>query len=138
MKVREAMHRKVTWCSPDTSIVELAKLMREQDIGSIPIGENDKLIGMVTDRDICCRAVAEGRDLSSVTARDVMSAGIAYVWEDDDMNEAIHKMEEHQLRRMPVISGDKRMVGMLSMGDVSHSVSYDRCGEFAQSVSAPH
>jgi CBS domain-containing protein len=138
MKVKEAMHKGVTWCAPDTSLADVAKMLRDQDIGAVPIGENDKMIGMVTDRDIVCRGVAAGRDMSSACARDVMTSGIAYCYEDDDMDEAVNKMEEQELRRMPVINSSKRLVGMLSMGDLSHAVSYDRCGEFAQAVSAPH
>lgn len=138
MKVKEAMHEGCTWCSPDTRLVEVAKILRDEDIGAVPVGENDKLIGMVTDRDIACRGVARGRDLSSLCARDVMTEGIQWCLEDDDMNDAVQKMEEQQLRRMPVMNSKKRMVGILSLGDISHSLGRSQCGEFASAVSAHH
>ncbi|SDJ94473.1 CBS domain-containing protein [Microbulbifer yueqingensis] len=137
MKVREAMHEGVTWCSPDTPLSEVAKILRDEDIGAVPIGENDRLIGMVTDRDITCRGVVEG-DLSSLTARDVMTEGIEWCWAEDDMHEALHKMESLQLRRIPVMNEEKRLVGILSLGDISHALGANECAEFASSVSAHH
>lgn len=138
MKVKQAMHKGCTWCAPDTSLSEVAKILRDEDIGSVPIGENDKLIGMVTDRDITCRGVAEGHDLSSLTARDVMTEGVSWCMEDDDLDSALQKMEENQLRRMPVMNGEKRMVGILSLGDITHSAPPQQTAEFASSVSAHH
>ncbi len=138
MKVKQAMHRGVEWCGPDTPLIELARLLRDNDIGAVPIGDNDRLIGIVTDRDIVCRALAEGRDLSRTTARDVMTEGIAYCTEDEGIEAAIHLMEKQKLRRLPVINKSKRMVGMLSLGDLSHSVPHELLGEFAEAVSAHH
>ncbi|MCW8125717.1 CBS domain-containing protein [Microbulbifer halophilus] len=138
MKVREAMHQGCTWCAPETPLSEVAKILRDEDIGAVPVGENDKLVGIVTDRDIACRGVAEGEDLSSLTAREVMTEGIAWCWEDDDMDTAMHKMEEQQLRRMPVMNSEKRLVGVLSLGDISHSAGQREIGEFASSISAHH
>lgn len=138
MKVREAMHKRAEWCEPSTPVRELAKMMKAQDIGALPIGENDKLIGMVTDRDIAIRAVANGQDLSKVTARDVMSKKIIYCMEDEDIEDAIHVMEEKKVRRMPVINAQKRMVGMLSLGDISHAAGQSLSGELLKAVSAHH
>lgn len=138
MKVREAMHQGCTWCAPETPLSEVAKILRDEDIGAVPVGENDKLVGIVTDRDIACRGVAEGEDLSSLTAREVMTEGIAWCWEDDDMDTAIQKMEEQQLRRMPVMNSEKRLVGVLSLGDISHSAGQREIGEFASAISAHH
>lgn len=138
MKVKQAMHEGCTWCSPDTPLSEVAKILRDEDIGAVPIGENDKLIGMVTDRDIVCRGATQGSGISSLTARDVMTEGIAWCWEDDDLNTAVQKMEEQQLRRMPVMNTEKRMVGILSLGDISHSLGRKQIGEFASAVSAHH
>lgn len=121
MKVSEAMHKKVSWVPPTMPVPDVAKIMKEQDIGAVPVGEDDRLIGMVTDRDIAIRAVPNGRDVSSLTARDVMSPGIAYCRTGDPLEEAVHLMQEKKIRRLPVIDGKKRMVGMLSIGDVSHS-----------------
>jgi CBS domain-containing protein len=139
MKVKDAMHKGVDWVSPDTPIPEIAKLMREHDIGAIPIGENDKLIGMVTDRDIVCKGVAQdGSDIASMAAREVMTPGIHCCSEDDDLAKAVRHMEELNVRRLPVINKNKRMVGMLSLGDVSHSASGDVVSKYVRSVSAHH
>lgn len=138
MHVKSAMHTGVEWCAPDTPIVEIAKLLREKDIGAVPIGENDRLIGMLTDRDIVCRGIAEGKEVASLTARDVMTAGIIYCFEDDELEHAVHLMEEREIRRLPVMNKDKRMVGMLSLGDISHAAPHEVCGEFAAAVSAHH
>lgn len=138
MKVNAAMHRGVEWCAPDTPIMEIARLFREKDIGAIPIGENDRLVGMLTDRDIVCRGLAEGRDMASMTAGDVMTRDIVYCWEDDDIEDAVHLMEEHRVRRVPVLNSDKRMTGMLSMGDISHAANPELCREFLGAVAAHH
>jgi len=138
MKVRDAMHGKVEWAQPTETVQSLAKRMRQLDIGSIPIGENDRLIGMVTDRDIAVRAVADGRDPSQLTAREVMSEGIVYCRDDEDLEDAVRIMEQKQIRRLPVIDDKKRMVGILSLGDISHSASRQLTGEVAAAVSAHH
>ena len=139
MKVKDAMHKGVDWVSPDTPVTELAKLMCENDIGAIPIGENDRLIGMVTDRDIVCTGLAQdGFDARRATARDVMTPGIHCCSDDDDLAKAVHHMEELQIRRLPVINKSKRMVGILSLGDLSRSASGDLLSEWVKSVSAHH
>jgi CBS domain-containing protein len=138
MKVREAMHPGAHWVEPGTPVFEIAKLMRDQDIGSVPVGENDRLVGMVTDRDIVCRGIAEGRDCSTMTAGSVMSSGIIYCRETEDLDDAVRIMEQHQIRRLPVINEDKRMVGILSLGDVSHTAPRQVSGEVLQSVSSHH
>ncbi len=139
MKVKEAMHKGVDWVTPDTSLSELARLMRDHDIGAIPIGENDRLIGMVTDRDIVCKGLAQGGfDAQRITARDVMTAGIHCCAEDDDLAKAVRHMEELQVRRLPVINKNKRMVGILSLGDISHAAPGNLVSEVARSVSAHH
>jgi CBS domain-containing protein len=139
MKVKEAMHKGVDWVGPDTPIAELAKLMRDRDIGALPIGENDKLIGMVTDRDIICKGLANGKlDCRTATARDVMTPGIHCCREDDDLAKAVRHMEGLKVRRLPVINKGKRMVGILSLGDVSHSAPGDLLSECIKSVSAHH
>jgi CBS domain-containing protein len=138
MKVREVMHKGVTWVEANTPISEIAQRMRDEDIGSIPVGEDDRLIGMVTDRDIACRAVANGRDMSALKARDVMTKGISWCRDDTDVKEAVHLMEEKRIRRLPVIDGAKRMVGMLALGDISHGAGQKLCGEMVSAVSAHH
>jgi predicted transcriptional regulator len=138
MKVKDAMHEGCEWVSPDTRVTEIAKMMRKSDIGAIPVGENDKLVGMVTDRDICCKGVANGHDIDMLTARDVMSVGIAYCRDSDDVEDAAELMERRRIRRLPVIDKNKRMVGMLSLGDISHSATPSLTAELTQAVSAHH
>jgi CBS domain-containing protein len=112
--------------------------MRDHDIGAIPIGENDRLVGMVTDRDIVCRAIAAGGDTDTLTARDVMTKGIVFCRADEDIDDATRTMELRQVRRLPVIDRNKRMVGILSLGDISSSCDQELSGEVLQSVSAHH
>ena len=139
MKVKEAMHRGVEWVGPETPISEIAQLMRDHDVGAIPIGEDDRLIGMVTDRDIVCKGLAgNGFDAEKATARDVMTAGIHCCREDEDLEKAIRHMEALQVRRLPVISKSKRMVGILSLGDIGEIASKDMLAECVKSVSAHH
>ena len=136
MKVKDAMHRGVDWVSPDTPVTELAKLMCDHDVGAIPIGENDRLVGMVTDRDIVCKGLAHDTfDARRATARDVMTAEIHCCREDDDLAKAVRHMEELKL---PVINKNKRMVGILSLGDVSNSAPVDLLSECVKSVAAHH
>jgi CBS domain-containing protein len=139
MKVKDAMHRGVDWVSPDTPIPEIAKLMCDNDIGAIPIGENDRLVGMVTDRDIVCKGLAkESFDLRRATAREVMTPGIHCCREDDDLAKAVRHMEELKIRRLPVVNRSKRMVGILSLGDVSRSAPSDLLSQCVKSVSGHH
>ena len=139
MIVKEAMHRGVDWVSPDTPVTELAKLMRDHDVGAIPIGENDRLVGMVTDRDIVCKGLAQDTfDARRATAHDVMTAEIHCCREDDDLAKAVRHMQGLKVRRLPVINKSKRMVGILSLGDVSQSAPVDLLSECIKSVSAHH
>jgi CBS domain-containing protein len=139
MKVKEVMHKGVEWVGPDTPLTEIAKLMRQHDIGAVPIGENDKLIGMVTDRDIVCNGLTKDSfDPRRATARDVMSEGIHCCSEDDDLAKAVQHMEKLKVRRLPVINKNKRMVGILSLGDVSGPAPSILLSEYVKSVSAHH
>jgi CBS domain-containing protein len=138
MKVEKMMHKGVEWVSPNTSISALAKKMQRFDIGAIPVGENDRLIGMVTDRDIVIRGVADGKDPSKLTARDVMTKGVTYCRDNEEVDEAVRIMESKQIRRLPVIDANKRMVGMISLGDMSHAASKKIAAEVTRAVSAHH
>ncbi len=138
MKVREAMHKGAEWVSPETPIAEIAQTMRSLDIGCLPVGKNDRLVGMVTDRDIICRGLADSLDPSDLTAENVMTRGIVYCNAEEDLEDALHLMEEKQIRRLPVIDDNKRMVGMLSLGDISHAVARELSGEVVSAVSAHH
>lgn len=138
MKVKDAMHKGAEWLDPATPLVEVAKKMRDLDIGCVPIGKNDRLVGMVTDRDIACRAVAKGSDCTKLTARDVMSNEIVYCRDTESLEDAIRIMEQKKIRRLPVINSKKRLVGMLSLGDVSHALPHELTGEVCAAVSAHH
>ncbi|HEY6670381.1 MAG TPA: CBS domain-containing protein [Methyloceanibacter sp.] len=139
MKVKDVMHKGVDWVSPDTPVTEIAKLMRKHDIGAIPIGENDRLIGMVTDRDIVCQGLTQdGFNAARSTAREVMTPGIHCCREDDDLAKAVRHMEQLQVRRLPVINKSKRMVGILALGDISRSAPTDLLSACVKSVSAHH
>ncbi len=138
MKVKSVMHSGATWVDPSTPVSELAKMMRDQDIGSIPIGESDKLVGMVTDRDIVCRGLANGGDCETLTARDVMSKPIVYCRADEDVEDALQIMEKNKVRRLPVINENKRLVGMLALGDLCGRLPRDMTGEMVCSVAAHH
>ena len=138
MKVKDVMHTGISWVEPDVKLTEIAEIMRSEDIGAVPVGEGDRLVGMVTDRDIACRGLANGKDARKLTARDVMTTGIIYCRDNEDVDDAIRIMESMQIRRLPVINDKKRMVGMLSLGDISHRVSREMSGEVLQAVSAHH
>lgn len=139
MRVKDVMHKGVDWVSPDTPVTEIAKLMKEHDVGCIPIGEDDRLIGMVTDRDIVCKGLA-GKDFdpSRTMARDVMTAGIHCCRDEDDLAKAVHHMETLKIRRLPVINKSKRMVGMITLGDVGQFVGSDLLSGCVKSISAHH
>lgn len=139
MRVKDVMHKGVDWVSPDTPVTEIAKLMKEHDVGCIPIGEDDRLIGMVTDRDIVCKGLAgKDFDVSRAVAQDVMTAGIHCCREEDDLAKAVHHMETLKIRRLPVINKSKRMVGMITLGDVGQFVGNDLLSGCVKSISAHH
>jgi CBS domain-containing protein len=138
MKVKNCMHKGAQWVSPDTPITTVAKTMLEQDIGAIPVGENDRLVGMVTDRDIAVRGLANGKDVSHLTARDIMTTGIVWCRDSDEVNQAAQMMESKQVRRLPVIDKNKRMVGILGLGDISSAASQRITAEITRAVSAHH
>ncbi len=138
MKVKDAMHKGVQWVAPDLPLPAIAQKMQKYDVGVIPVGENDRLIGMVTDRDIALRGVADGKDPAKLTAKDVMTKSVVWCRDTDDLGDAAHLMETKKIRRLPVIDADKRMVGMISLGDVSHAASQKIAAELAKAVSAHH
>jgi CBS domain-containing protein len=129
MKVHEVMTPEAHWVDPEVTLKEAALKMRQQNIGALPVGENDRLIGLVTDRDICCRAVAEGRDPMRAKVRDVMSPKISYCFDDHDLGEAAQVMEEKQVRRLAVLNRNKRIVGVLSVADLARHGQQALAGE---------
>ena len=115
-QLKDLMSRDVKVISPDMSIREAASQMRDGDFGMLPVGENDRMIGTITDRDIAIRGVAEGKDIGT-KVRDVMSEGISWAYEDDSVEAAAKIMSERQVRRLPVVDRDKRLVGIVALGD---------------------
>jgi CBS domain-containing protein len=136
MQIRDAMTKGVRVARPDAPVIELARRMRDEDIGSIPVAENDKLIGMVTDRDIVTRGVAESVDLTSIRARDVMSPKVLYCFDNDSVVDVLANMREQQVRRLPVVNRDKRLVGVVSIGDLSQ-IEAKSAGNALQGISRP-
>ena len=115
-QLKELMSRDVKVVGPDMTIGEAAQKMRDGDFGMMPVGENDRMIGSISDRDIAIRAIAEGKD-AGTKVRDVMSPGIAWAYEDDSVEQAVAVMSKHQVRRLPVVNRDKRLVGIVALGD---------------------
>ena len=115
-QLKDLMSRDVKVISPDMTIEEAAKEMRDGDFGMMPVGENDRMIGTISDRDIAIRAVAEGKD-AGTKVRDVMTEGIAWAYEDDSVEQAATIMSKRQVRRLPVVNREKRLVGIVALGD---------------------
>lgn len=134
MQVKDAMNSGPDAATTGTTLLELARRMRDEGIGSIPVGENDRLVGMITDRDIVVRCIANQQDVATVTAGEMMSENVSWCYEDVDLSEAAHMMEERRIRRLPVINRDKRLVGMLSIGDITKA-STELAGEALRDVS---
>src|SRR4051794_34872667 len=119
MKIQEIMSPDVHCIGPDNTLVEAAGLMRALDIGAIPVTENDQLLGMLTDRDLTERSVAEGKDPNTSAVRETMSEGIISIFDDQTVEEAARLMEQKQIRRLPVLNRSKRLVGIVSLGDLA-------------------
>jgi CBS domain-containing protein len=138
MQIREIMTREPVVIGPGMVLKEAAETMRDLDSGVMPVGQNDRLVGMLTDRDITIRATAAGKDPNQTRVEEVMTPDVVYCFEDDDARDAALKMEEHQIRRLIVLNHDKRLVGILSLGDLAVHTSDDRlAGEVAEAVSEP-
>jgi len=118
MRVSEAMTRDVKICTPGQTIREVARTMVEIDAGAMPVGENDRLIGMITDRDIAIRGVAQGKG-PDTPVREIMSEHVEYCYDDEDLDRVAQGMADVRVRRLPVVNREKRLVGILSLGDVA-------------------
>lgn len=119
MKIKDVMTKNPVFISPDSTIREAAQKMQEQDCGSLLVGENDRLTGMITDRDIVVRAVADGQDVNETLVEDVMTDDLVYCYEDQSLDEAADKMEDEQVRRLAVLNRDKRLVGIITLSDIA-------------------
>jgi CBS domain-containing protein len=138
MKVKDMMHRGAEFVAPNAKLQLIAKKMRDYDVGALPVCEGGKTIGMVTDRDIALRALANGKDISMLEAKDVMSKDVIFCRDSEEAEDAIRIMEDNRIRRLPVLDETKKLVGMVSLGDISHALSRDLAGEVTKAVSAHH
>jgi CBS domain-containing protein len=138
MQLKDIMTPKPECVSPEDSLRDAACKMRDLDVGPLPVCENDRLAGMITDRDIVVAAVAEGKDPETTKVRAAMSPGVFYCFEDQDVEEAARTMQERQVRRLLVLNRDKRLVGIVSLGDLATETGdRQKSGEVLQDVSEP-
>lgn len=138
MKISDVMTRNVQVVSPDETLVEAARLMREQDTGFLPVCDGDRILGSLTDRDIVVRAVSAGLEPTSTIVRQAMSSGIQWCFDSDDVKDAAEKMQDHQIRRLIVVDQSKKLVGVVSLGDLATDVRSDSLkGETLEQISQP-
>lgn len=121
MQVSEIMSRDVLLVNPDETIAQVAKMMAENDVGFLPVRENDRLVGTITDRDIVVRCVAEGKDRDA-RVRDVMTSDVKYCFEDEEIEDVTRNMGDIQVRRLPVVNRDKRLTGIVSLADAAQEL----------------
>jgi CBS domain-containing protein len=137
-KVKEFMHPGAETLPPDATISKIAQIMKDKDVGAVPIVDKGAIVGMVTDRDITVRALADGGDLSKLTAKDIMTKDIACCAEGDTAQSASQIMQSKRIRRLPVLSKDKKIVGIVSLGDLTRAMPDEASGRLAKAVSAHH
>jgi CBS domain-containing protein len=135
-KVRDAMSAKVRIASPEQTIREAASVMAECDAGILPVHENDRLVGVITDRDIAIRAVAQGKSPETPVS-EVMSKEVLYCFEDEDLEHVAKNMGDIKVRRLPVLNRKKRLVGIVSVGDLALSVNAQTAGRAVAAISKP-
>ena len=132
--IKEVMTSEVKACEPNTTVAEAAKLMAKEDIGPVPVVEEGRLTGIVTDRDIVVRVVAEGRDPNSTTVGEIASSDLVTVSPDDDLDTALQQLARKQVRRIPVVEGD-RLVGIVAQADIARLGSDAKTGEVVEEIS---
>jgi len=136
MQVNEAMTNDVKIASPNQTIRDAARLMAQIDAGVLPVGQNDRLVGMITDRDIAIRAVAADKG-PQTPIRDIMSKEVLYCFEDDEVDDVVQNMADIKVRRLPVLNHEKRLVGILSLGDIALSDGAGTAGSALCGISEP-
>jgi CBS domain-containing protein len=136
MQIGEIMSPNVQLANPDQSIREIARIMAECDCGAVPIGDNDRLVGIVTDRDIAVRAVAAGKS-PDTPVREVMSRGVLYCYVDEDIDDVASNMADIKVRRLPVFNPEKRLVGIVSLGDIAMADGPQSSGVALCGISEP-
>lgn len=132
--IKEVMTRDVRACEPNATVVEAAKVMAREDVGPVPIVEDGRLVGIVTDRDIVVRVVAEGRDPNATTVKEIASTDLVTVSPDEDLDEALNLLAEHQVRRLPVVESD-RLVGIVAQADIARLGKDKKTGEVVEEIS---
>jgi CBS domain-containing protein len=135
MKISECMTQDVRLVSPNDTFERAAQIMGSADTGVLPVSDGDRLVGMITDRDIAVRGVAEGCG-PSARVGDIMSREVKYCYDDAEMNEVLDNMAQIQVRRLPVVDHDKRLVGIVSLSDLDHAAP-DRGGEALRGITEP-
>jgi CBS domain-containing protein len=133
--IRELMTQNPRTVSPDSTIVDAAKIMRDEDTGVVPIVEGDRLVGVLTDRDIAIRVVAEGKDVQGTRVTEIASQDLVTIDPQQDLDEALRLMAQHQVRRLPVVEEDGRLVGIVAQADVARHASAERTGEVVEEIS---
>jgi CBS domain-containing protein len=137
-KVSEVMTRAVDVISPEATLDEAAERMKALDVGPLPVCDGDRVLGMITDRDITVRATAESRDPSMTRVSEIMTPEVVFTYEDEDVKEAAKLMQEHQLRRLVVLNRDKKLVGIVSLGDLAVETKDDKLkGQVLEEISKP-
>ena len=138
MKVNEIITRDPQVIRPETALIEAAQKMKSLDIGMLPVCDGDRLVGVITDRDITVRGVAQGSDPKTARVQEVMTSEVIYCFDDEDVKEAAKKMEEKKVRRLPVLNREKRLVGIVSLGDLAVRTGKEKlAGEVLERVSEP-
>lgn len=137
MKIREIMTPHARCVRPDTTLMDAAKLMADLDVGALPICDHDRLAGMITDRDIAVRAISRGCDPKQTKVQEVMTDGIVFIYDDQTAEEAARLFETKRIRRLPVLDREKRLVGIVSLGDLAVNASVSLGGEALKEVSEP-
>lgn len=138
MIVRDIMSRDVEVVHPDSVLQEAAGKMKSLDVGSLPVCDNRRLLGVVTDRDITIRAVAAGQDPKSTKVRDTMTPELIYCYEDETLSEAAKLMERHQIRRLPILNREKQLVGIVALGDLAVDSGNEKLsGTVLEEISEP-
>jgi CBS domain-containing protein len=132
--IKEVMTRDVRACEPNATVADAAKVMAQEDVGPVPIVEDGRLVGIVTDRDIVVRVVAEGRDPNATTVREIASTELVTVSPDDDLDEALNLLAQRQVRRLPVVEGD-RLIGIVAQADVARLGKDKKTGEVVEEIS---
>jgi len=135
MLVKDVMSERVVRVTPDSNLKEIATYMRDGDLGSVPVAEDDKLVGMVTDRDIVVRGLTGTLEMYAVTARDIMSPTVKYCYEDQPIEDVLNNMANERIRRLPVVSREKRLVGIVSLGDLAKGGPRAKAGEALGKIS---